>query len=50
VVQMLMDAGADVNAQVGFYGNALQAASAEGHEKVVQMLVDAGAVEREKSH
>jgi ankyrin repeat protein len=43
VVQMLMDAGADVNAQGGWYGNALQSASAEGHEKVVQMLMDAGA-------
>jgi ankyrin repeat protein len=43
VVQMLMDAGADVNAQGGKYGNALQAASFEGYEKVVQMLIDEGA-------
>ena len=49
VVQMLMDAGADVNAQGGGYGNALQAASERGHEKVVQMLIDAGAVDREHS-
>jgi hypothetical protein len=42
-VQMLMDAEADVNAQGGFFGNALQAASQEGHEKVVQMLMDIGA-------
>ena len=33
----------DINAQGGHYGNALQAASGNGHEKVVQMLVDAGA-------
>jgi ankyrin repeat protein len=46
VVQILIDAGADVNAQGGEYGNALQAASAEGHDKVVQMLMNAGAVER----
>ncbi|MCJ1267408.1 hypothetical protein MMC22_007293 [Lobaria immixta] len=43
VVQILMDAGADLNAQGGFYGNVLQAASAKGHEKVVQILIDAGA-------
>ncbi len=44
---MLMNAGANVNAQGGDYGNALQAASLGGHDKVVQMLIDAGAVERE---
>ena len=43
VVQMLVDLGADVNAQGGEYGNALCAASAAGHEKIVQILVDAGA-------
>ena len=43
VVQMLLDQGADVNAQGGEYGNALQAASVKGHEKVVQMLLDQGA-------
>jgi ankyrin repeat protein len=32
-----------VNAQGGRYGNALQAASSEGHEKVVQILLDQGA-------
>jgi hypothetical protein len=35
VVQMLLDRGVDVNAQGGFYGNALQAASARGHDTVV---------------
>jgi ankyrin repeat protein len=39
VVQMLLAAGAEVNAQEEDYGNALQAASSEGHEKVVQMLL-----------
>jgi hypothetical protein len=32
-----------INAEGGAYGNALIAASAEGHVKVVQMLIDAGA-------
>jgi ankyrin repeat protein len=43
VVQVLLDAGAEVNVQGGEYGNALQAASWGGHEKVVQILVGAGA-------
>ena len=34
---------ANINAQGGYYGNVLQAASLRGHEKVVQMLMDAGA-------
>jgi ankyrin repeat protein len=37
---MLLDKGAEVNAQGGEYGNALQAASRRGHETVVQMLLD----------
>jgi ankyrin repeat domain-containing protein 50 len=43
VVQMLLDQGAEANAQGGHYGNALQAVSAGGREKVVQMLLDQGA-------
>jgi ankyrin repeat protein len=43
IVQMLLERGADVNAQGGWYGNALQAASAIGHDKIVQMLLDRGA-------
>jgi ankyrin repeat protein len=43
VVQLLLDKGADVNAQGGNYGNALQAASARGHEQVVKTLLDKGA-------
>ena len=42
VVQILIDAGADVNAQ-GRYDNALNAASKEGHKTVVEILIDAGA-------
>ena len=40
---MLLDRGADVNAQGGEYGNALQAALERGHDRVVQMLLDRGA-------
>jgi ankyrin repeat protein len=43
VVHLLLDKGADVNAQGGYYGNALQAASFGGHEQVVKMLLDKGA-------
>ena len=43
VARMLLDKGADVNAQGRYYGNALQAASAQGHEQVVKMLLDKGA-------
>ncbi|RKK32136.1 hypothetical protein BFJ66_g15520 [Fusarium oxysporum f. sp. cepae] len=35
--------GADVNAQGGEYGNALQAASFKGNREVVQLLLDKGA-------
>ncbi|KAH0271012.1 Pfs, NACHT and ankyrin domain protein, partial [Aureobasidium melanogenum] len=37
-VGALLDKGADVNAQGGDNGNALQAASYEGHDEIVQML------------
>ena len=40
---MLLDKGADIKTQGGFYSNALQAALYEGHDKVVQMLLDKGA-------
>ncbi|CEO59613.1 Putative Pfs, NACHT and Ankyrin domain protein [Penicillium brasilianum] len=40
--QVLISKGADVNAQGGQYGNALQAASLGGHEEVVKMLLDQG--------
>ncbi|KAK4220431.1 ankyrin repeat-containing domain protein [Podospora fimiseda] len=35
--------GADVNAQGGEYGNALQAASSRGHQEIVKLLLDKGA-------
>ncbi|KAL6410100.1 hypothetical protein AUP68_06511 [Ilyonectria robusta] len=43
VARSLVDKGADVNAQGGFYGNALQAASHRGHHEIVQLLLDKGA-------
>jgi ankyrin repeat protein len=43
VVELLLDKGADVNAQGGGYGNALEAASDSGHEKVVELLLAKGA-------
>jgi hypothetical protein len=36
---MLLNKGTNVNAQGGYYGNALQAALEGGHETVVKMLV-----------
>ncbi|KAF2647015.1 hypothetical protein K491DRAFT_615416, partial [Lophiostoma macrostomum CBS 122681] len=46
VAKLLLDKGADVNAQGGLYGNALQAASIKGHEQVVKLLLDKGARRR----
>ncbi|RYN35548.1 hypothetical protein AA0114_g11715 [Alternaria tenuissima] len=43
VTRLLLDKDADVNAQGGEYGNALQAASEGGHEQIVKMLLDKGA-------
>ncbi|KAF2452237.1 hypothetical protein BDY21DRAFT_260258, partial [Lineolata rhizophorae] len=43
VVELLLEKGADVNAQGGHYGNALQAASSLGREKIVQLLLEKGA-------
>jgi hypothetical protein len=40
---MLLDQGADVNAQGGEYGNALHAASWGGREQVVKTLLKGGA-------
>jgi hypothetical protein len=41
--RQLVEKGADVNAQGGKYGNALQAASGERHEAVVALLLENGA-------
>ncbi|KAI9889651.1 MAG: hypothetical protein M1814_005052 [Vezdaea aestivalis] len=43
MVQILIDAGANVNAQSGKYGNALQAAAACGYTETVRILLAAGA-------
>jgi ankyrin repeat protein len=43
IVKMLLQRGADANAQCGWYRNALCAASYEGHGKVVWMLLQHGA-------
>ncbi|KAK4953924.1 hypothetical protein LTR10_008528 [Elasticomyces elasticus] len=42
-VRALLEAGADVNAQGGKYGNALQAASYKGHMEIVDTLLAHGA-------
>ena len=41
--KQLLEAGADVNAQGGNYGSALQAASYMGHDAIVAPLLEAGA-------
>ena len=42
-LKQLIETGADVNAQGGHYGNALQAASYNGHQDIVCLLLDKGA-------
>ena len=53
---MLLQAGADVNAQGGQYGSALQAARESKYptcndkdERVIQILLDAGAIDHGRS-
>jgi ankyrin repeat protein len=43
VAQLLIEKGADVNAQGGRYGNALQAALGNSHEQVARLLIEMGA-------
>ncbi|KAJ7799349.1 ankyrin repeat-containing domain protein [Mycena olivaceomarginata] len=43
ICQLLLNKGADVNAQGRIYGNALQAAACQGHDKIVQVFLDKGA-------
>jgi ankyrin repeat protein len=43
LARLLLDKGADVDAQGGYLGNALQVASYEGHEVVVRLLLEKGA-------
>lgn len=43
-VQLLLEKGADIDAQGRHFGNALQAAAAEtGNEKTIQSLLEEGA-------
>ncbi|ETS84912.1 hypothetical protein PFICI_02937 [Pestalotiopsis fici W106-1] len=42
--KILLGEGANPNAQGGYYGNALQAASKKGHKAVVKILLDQGKV------
>ena len=44
IVRLLLDRGADMHAQGGMHGNALQAACYGGHESIVRLLLDRGAV------
>ena len=43
MAKLLIENGADVNAQGGKYGNSLQAASYKGHEAIVKLLIENGA-------
>ncbi|KAK3623426.1 hypothetical protein LTR56_021602 [Elasticomyces elasticus] len=43
IVRLLLEGGAAVNAQGGYYGNALQAACRNGDEAIVRLLLKTGA-------
>jgi len=43
-VKLLLDKGADVNAQGGYWGNALSAASFRSQKQVVKLLLNKGAI------
>ena len=43
VIKILLENGASVNAQGGYYGNALQAAASRGHNETVRLLLENGA-------
>ncbi|KAJ7866019.1 hypothetical protein B0H14DRAFT_2573573 [Mycena olivaceomarginata] len=43
IARVLLDNGAEVNPQGGYYGNALQAASRKGHFELVRLLLGSGA-------
>ncbi|KAI2483801.1 Ank-2 multi-domain protein [Pyrenophora tritici-repentis] len=46
VTRLLLDKGADVNAQGGHYGNALQAAAYGGHEQLLELLISNYSISR----
>ena len=41
-IELLLSKGADVNAQGGFHGTALQAASYGGYDKTIELLLSKG--------
>ncbi|KAI3571111.1 ankyrin repeat domain-containing protein [Fusarium oxysporum f. sp. albedinis] len=43
IVKLLLDNGADVNAQGGHFGTALQEVAFRGHEHIVKLLLENGA-------
>ena len=43
IAKLLLDKGSDVNAQVGYWGTALKAATFRGHEQIVKLLINKGA-------
>ncbi|KAJ0318321.1 hypothetical protein COL922a_013810, partial [Colletotrichum nupharicola] len=42
IIKILLNKGADVNAQGGVYSNALYAASSGGYNNIIQMLLNKG--------
>ncbi|CUS12373.1 unnamed protein product, partial [Tuber aestivum] len=44
VVRLLLERGAEVDAEGGYYSNALQAAAQNGNESILQLLLSYGAV------
>jgi ankyrin repeat protein len=42
---VLLSKGADINAQGGYYSNALQAATSRGHDGIVEVLLSKGAMQ-----
>ena len=43
MIKLLLEAGADVNAHGGEFGNALQAAVRRGDKDIMELLLEAGA-------
>jgi ankyrin repeat protein len=48
-VELLLNSGADINAQGEKYGNALQAASARDHKTIMQLLLSNSQVQKEET-